>query len=1552
MAEEVGNLAVRLSLDSANFTQSMSSIERNLKALGQEMRMNQNHGKDWGNSITGLTTKQDSLTRMLDAQEIKVRRLREQYEQSKAETGENSRATENLAIQLNRATAEYSRTEAELAQVAAALQRQRDELRLAESSWTQLGERMRAVGATMSSVGDKMTAIGKNMSMKVTAPIVAMGTLATKASIDFESAFAGVKKTVDATDAEFAVLEKGIRGMAKEIPAAATEIASVAEAAGQLGIEKENILAFSRTMIDLGESTNLTADQAATAFARFANITQMPQTEFDKLGSVVVALGNTMATTEAEIVSMSMRLAAQGKQVGMSESQIMALAGTMSSLGIEAEAGGTAMTTILKKMQTAVMTGGKFLDKFAEAAGSNAKDFAAAWNNDPVEALDIFVKGLSASSEAGENLAETLAFLGIKGIREQDTLLRMAGASDLLSEAVGTSNKAWEENVALTNEAAQRYATTESQLNIMKNKLVDLGITIGNIIIPALMKVVEAIEPWIEKFSTLKESTQKTIVVIAGIAAAIGPVLVVIGVLVSSIGAILTAFGTASAAIAVMTTGVASAVPAVSALAAVFTVLTGPVGIAIAAIAGFAAVALIVYKNWEPIKTFFTDLWKTIEISGLAIWEVLKEAWASTVVFFKDTWSTITVFFSELWIGITDGASQVWEGVKESWTESIESLKLVWDDFKTAFVEKSTEILNKIVEIWEAIDVAVYTIVGTIVGLFIPTLVKMAASAVANAATVVASWVSMSVAATVNAVKVAAQWVVTSAAATASAVVHAVQAVPAIIASFVSMAASATVNAIKVAAQWVVMSAAATASALIQGVQAVGSIIAGFVSMAVSATAQALRVVAAWVTTGAAAIANAATHVAQVGIMVAKWVFLGAQSLLQAARVASAWLIAMGPIAWVTSAVVGLTVLIIANWDKVKSATTRIWTGITDAVTKAWSKVKEKTVEAVNALGDNIAKMPGKVTEFTGKMLTAGGDLVMGLIKGITGMASKAIDAITGVVDGVVGKAKSLLKIKSPSRVFMEIGDNTGMGMANGITGTKSANEKAIEGVSKVLSAAAKKNTEEIVKISAEAEKKRTEVQADYAKKRAELGRKSSQSAQSALKTSTNKKGQIVTTGAQKVHNIHADASAKLTKLNEDEQKKLATINTKAWADMQKKEAEISKARLESVKTYVADKKSLDEMSLVAESEVWRKSLALFQVGTKERVEIQKAYQASLKSINDEIVKVNDEYAGKMTAINDRLRKEEDDLTKAYEKSLDDRAKSLTNFVGVFDFFEVKIEKTGEDLMNNLTSQIHGFKRWQLEIEELSAKAIDEGLIEELRAMGPKALPELIALNSLSEKQMSQYSAMYKEKSALARTQAEKELIGMKSDTEKRIIELRAAANKELGLLQNDWTNKIKSITKATDTELMSLKTIGKNAGQGLLNGLASMESSLIAKARSIANAVATEMRSALQIKSPSRVMMEIGEYTGMGLAIGMEESIAGINRGARMMANAAVPDVGSVRVPGYSTQGGRVGSSTVPQGNNVTVHQENHFHSVKPSPSEDARLQKRASQEAALAWR
>ncbi|HVL99334.1 MAG TPA: phage tail tape measure protein [Egibacteraceae bacterium] len=333
--------------------------------------------------------------------------------------------------------------------------------------------------------------LGKGMAVAGTA-MVGSATMAARSAMQWESAFAGVRKTVDATEGQLAALSGELREMATQIPVTATELAGIGEAAGQLGVQTENIAAFTRTMADLGVATNMSSDQAATSLARLANITQLPQTEFDRLGSTIVRLGNNLATTESEITEMGLRIAGAGAQIGLAESEILAIGGALSSVGIEAEAGGSAISRVMINIASQVETSGDMLGEFARVAGTSAEEFAAQWREDPAQALVAFVTGLGDMERQGGSTLQTLEALGITEIRMRDALLRSAGAGSLLADAIGLANGAWKENNALTLEAEQRYQTAESRLQIARNEITDFAIGVGESVLPVLVGVAEA----------------------------------------------------------------------------------------------------------------------------------------------------------------------------------------------------------------------------------------------------------------------------------------------------------------------------------------------------------------------------------------------------------------------------------------------------------------------------------------------------------------------------------------------------------------------------------------------------------------------------------------------------------------------------------------------------------------------------------------------------------------------------------------------------------------------------------------------------------------------------------------------------------------------------------------------------------------------------------------------------------------------------------------------------------------------------------------------------
>ena len=407
------------------------------------------------------------------------------------------------------------------------------------------------LGRSLQNIGGGFTDVGSKLTLGLTLPLAAAAAAAVKFGSDFESGFAGVRKTVEGTEAQFAALEVGFRNLAKETGTSVVEILAIGEAAGQLGIETDNILEFTKVMADLGLTTNLSSQEAATALARLANITQLPQDQFSNLGSTIVALGNNLATTEAEIVQFALRIAGAGKQVGLSEAEILSFGAALSSVGVQAQAGGTAISRTFIKISKAVASGGAELALFAKTAGLSVDEFSEKFGTDAAGATIEFIAGLSKLEDTAGGVFGVLEDLGLADIRLSDALLRAAGAGDLFNDSLEIGNKAFEENTALSQEAAVRLATFERQFDKLGEQIKDVGVTlfttlrpiILNDILPLFEKFIEAVSFVAKEFNRLPGPVKKVVIGFLALLAALGPILVVAGTIISALGSLVLVMG-------------------------------------------------------------------------------------------------------------------------------------------------------------------------------------------------------------------------------------------------------------------------------------------------------------------------------------------------------------------------------------------------------------------------------------------------------------------------------------------------------------------------------------------------------------------------------------------------------------------------------------------------------------------------------------------------------------------------------------------------------------------------------------------------------------------------------------------------------------------------------------------------------------------------------------------------------------------------------------------------------------------------------------------------
>ncbi len=416
-----------------------------------------------------------------------------------------------------------------------------------------------------------------------------------EASIQYESAMAGVKRTVGGSDVFIAELGDTFKELSTQIPITAEELAGIATTAGQLGIAQDNVEAFTTVMAQLATTTDLTADDAATMLAQFANITGT--TDYERLGSTVAELGDATATTASKVVSMSQGMAAAASQAGFSETDILAVSAAVGSLGIEAQAGSTAMSTLISTLYKATETGNK-LDEFAAVAGMTASEFKQAWAEDAVGAMNSFIQGLNDVERNGKSAVVILDELGINNVRQTKAILGLASAGDLLSNTIDQANNAWDSNTALAEKAGVMYGTTEAKLTMMQNAANNVKIAVGDALTPAIGGAAEVFTPVLQGMA---EFIDKNPALVKAITTVVGVVAGVTG----GILALSAAMKVAAAASAIMTAAIPG-LPLILGITAAVAALAGGI-VYLSSVAGGAG------ESFEDLDADFDDLMRQFD---------------------------------------------------------------------------------------------------------------------------------------------------------------------------------------------------------------------------------------------------------------------------------------------------------------------------------------------------------------------------------------------------------------------------------------------------------------------------------------------------------------------------------------------------------------------------------------------------------------------------------------------------------------------------------------------------------------------------------------------------------------------------------------------------------------------------------------------------------------------------------------------------------------------------------------------------------------------------
>ena len=356
---------------------------------------------------------------------------------------------------------------------------------------------------------------------------------------------------------------------------------------------------------------------------------------------------------------------------------------------------------------------------------------------------------------------------------------------------------------------------------------------------------------------------------------------------------------------------------------------------------------------------------------------------------------------------------------------------------------------------------------------------------------------------------------------------------------------------------------------------------------------------------------------------------------------------------------------------------------------------------------------------------------------------------------------------------------------------------------------------------------------------------------------------------------------------------------------------------------WIEEEKYYNRLSLADELAAYKRVQSRYAKGTEERkkldrevyrleqeiYEAQQQYIADVQSVqesaNQRRIQLEEAYANKVKSINEQLERDIESLNQQYQDAVESRTKSLYQSYGLFDEVTKKEAVSSETLMQNLEGQVQEFGEWQDILGQLSARGVDSDLIAELQEMGPSAIEEIRALNSMSDDELEKYVSLWSIKHAQARDQATSELEGLRVETQEQIAQLRADAAVELEEYRLTWQSEMAQLEEDTSRQLASLRQefsenvglikrdteakmaemteaarkilseagwteTGQQIPAGLAQGVAQSKSTFIDELTSMALAGVEAVKSTLEINSPSRVFRELGSSTGLGFVSGL----------------------------------------------------------------------------------
>lgn len=768
MATKKSEIKTNIEANAQGFLDAINDVKKSISSCRTEFANINAIMKNNGGTTEQLTEHQKLLENEINLTKENLSKLGEGLEYATNKFGENSDEARYARQEYQKASTHLEKLKLNYDNVTKSLK---------EMPLKEISEKMENLSGKFKSVSDVADKFGNKIRW-ISAGAGSLLGIGAKTAIEYEDAFVGVTKTVEGTTEQLENIRKGIMGLSNKIPIATKELFALAEEAGQLGIKTEDVLTFTELMAKLGTATNLSAMEAGEAIATFVNVMGTLPENYERIGSVIVQLGNNSKATESDIVAMAQRMSGAGATLGMSESAVLGLATALSSVGLEAEMGGTAISRVMNDFNRAangVETKYGTLAQYAKIAGMSTKEFADTVKNNAGEAVKQFVIGLGDTNRTGKSTIQLMSDLGINEVRLTDTMLRLANASGTVDEYMKMADEEWGNNTALTIEASKRYADTASQIDIAKNKLGELADKFGKLLLPTINSFLTEAGKVVTWLGNLDEGTQKTIVKALALTTALLPLSKGVKTVAKDfsdltgflgkhpkiIATVASGFTKLGGVLKVVGTGALGIIKSIT-----VAIVSNPIGLAITTLIGvivllwtkcewfrnlvigafnkikevcsnvfesikqiFSNVWDSIVKVWEPVKNFFSETWnyiidtlKPVMDSFVNIfvqaWELIKVVWDLVKPYFETIWQGISSVFSVVGEVLGSYFQVAWTYIKGVWNVAVQYFQLVWTGIKAVFSVVATVIGGAFQVAWSVIKTVWDTVTGYFKAIF------------------------------------------------------------------------------------------------------------------------------------------------------------------------------------------------------------------------------------------------------------------------------------------------------------------------------------------------------------------------------------------------------------------------------------------------------------------------------------------------------------------------------------------------------------------------------------------------------------------------------------------------------------------------------------------------------------------------------------------------------------------------------------------------------------------------------------------------------------------